>query len=606
MEGSKMRNVVLLMTAWSLLASPLLLYGREQDQDVLLKDDFRQLIEQKHLKKTSGSYLQMQWRFCPSVITNDGRTKTDLVIEILSGDASFVTAAVTGNFFINGESVEGKELILQNNGDEKFILSGISYSGWPERDSGYYYSDEIGMLDFGEIFVNNDTTNFFQYGCPKIGILKYNYFLDENVIQISDSVQLTGNFINVVESEGDLYPYFFRWRRSEREIERIVTEKVYPNIGDDSDFLVFLSNRHLEGDGLSNFIHAFTIIQSNPGVNGIGLARDYNFNHEWNWQGGTPNLISTVYMDISHITSGMLTHELTHWCCWLDPNLGLMGNGCGNHWVSWSSIAGILGGSLWQENGFDSNFIATGFGTKVGDYTAIASLPSLELYLWGLIDSSYVDPLYITKDQWQNFFNPGEIIHNPFDTVTVVDIVKRHGLRSPTPENSPKVFKAAFISVTDALLQPIEVAFFQKLIDLYCGNQVVEISSPKDAQMSFLSFYQMTRGLATLNPRIQKYLLGVETTHKNNRKSNSFFLLQNYPNPFNPITTIQFSLQQANHVILKIYDLLGNEIATLADKRMAIGQHSITWDASKMSSGVYIYRISAGEFSETKKMTLLK
>jgi hypothetical protein len=87
---------------------------------------------------------------------------------------------------------------------------------------------------------------------------------------------------------------------------------------------------------------------------------------------------------------------------------------------------------------------------------------------------------------------------------------------------------------------------------------------------------------------------------------NSFNLAQNYPNPFNPITTIQYSILQRSNVTLKVYDILGNEIAELVNEEKGIGVYSVTFDASNLASGIYLYKIQAGSFVETKKMILLK
>jgi|GEM_PF-3111276 len=87
---------------------------------------------------------------------------------------------------------------------------------------------------------------------------------------------------------------------------------------------------------------------------------------------------------------------------------------------------------------------------------------------------------------------------------------------------------------------------------------------------------------------------------------NNFSLEQNYPNPFNPTTSIKFSLAERSNVVLKVYDVLGKEVATLVNGERAEGVHEITFDASDLSSGLYIYTINAGGFTATKKMMLLK
>ena len=85
-----------------------------------------------------------------------------------------------------------------------------------------------------------------------------------------------------------------------------------------------------------------------------------------------------------------------------------------------------------------------------------------------------------------------------------------------------------------------------------------------------------------------------------------YTLEQNYPNPFNPSTMIKYSLKKPGHVYLRIYNLNGQEIETIVDKYQAAGEHEITWQATGFSSGVYFYKLQAGEFSETRKLILLK
>jgi hypothetical protein len=91
-----------------------------------------------------------------------------------------------------------------------------------------------------------------------------------------------------------------------------------------------------------------------------------------------------------------------------------------------------------------------------------------------------------------------------------------------------------------------------------------------------------------------------------NQLPNGYALDQNYPNPFNPTTNINYSLQNAGHVTLKIYDMTGREIATLVNGRMNAGAHTVTFNASNLSSGVYIYALEANGVRLTNRMTLIK
>ena len=85
-----------------------------------------------------------------------------------------------------------------------------------------------------------------------------------------------------------------------------------------------------------------------------------------------------------------------------------------------------------------------------------------------------------------------------------------------------------------------------------------------------------------------------------------FDLSQNYPNPFNPSTTINFSIPQSSIVTLKVFNTLGQEVKTLINQNMESGVHSISFDASELNSGIYFYKLDAGQFSEVRKMTLIK
>ena len=95
----------------------------------------------------------------------------------------------------------------------------------------------------------------------------------------------------------------------------------------------------------------------------------------------------------------------------------------------------------------------------------------------------------------------------------------------------------------------------------------------------------------------------------------NFELLQNFPNPFNPVTKIKYSIpdgtlrhaQSDNFVVLKVYDVLGNEIATLVNEyQEAYGSYEVSFEAASLASGVYLYKLETGSFTDVKKMVLLR
>jgi len=87
---------------------------------------------------------------------------------------------------------------------------------------------------------------------------------------------------------------------------------------------------------------------------------------------------------------------------------------------------------------------------------------------------------------------------------------------------------------------------------------------------------------------------------------NKLYLSQNYPNPFNPETRIDFTLLQKQLVSIRVYNTLGELVGELVNEEKETGSYSVKFDASRLPSGVYIYRLQTSEFAEIKKMTFLK
>ena len=86
----------------------------------------------------------------------------------------------------------------------------------------------------------------------------------------------------------------------------------------------------------------------------------------------------------------------------------------------------------------------------------------------------------------------------------------------------------------------------------------------------------------------------------------NYLLYQNYPNPFNPSTKIKFSIPDQSYVAIKVFDVLGGEVATLINEEKPVGSYEVEFNASRLPSGIYFYRLQANEFAQVKKMILLK
>ena len=106
--------------------------------------------------------------------------------------------------------------------------------------------------------------------------------------------------------------------------------------------------------------------------------------------------------------------------------------------------------------------------------------------------------------------------------------------------------------------------------------------------------------------RISLYQLLTANKDEQSRLTNNFSLSQNYPNPFNPSTIINYSIPKSSFVSIKVYNVLGKEVATLVNEQKSAANYSVQFNGSDLSSGVYFYRMEVGGFVETKKLILMK
>ena len=135
----------------------------------------------------------------------------------------------------------------------------------------------------------------------------------------------------------------------------------------------------------------------------------------------------------------------------------------------------------------------------------------------------------------------------------------------------------------------------------FTGDYAVDSTHNKTAAGGYTYHFD-----AHVNISITPYKSPTAIKSNPNNIPKSYQLYANYPNPFNPSTMINYQLPMTSHVTLKVYDILGREVETLVDQKQNPGKYGITFDAGRFSSGVYFYRIVAGNYTATKKMALLK
>ncbi len=164
----------------------------------------------------------------------------------------------------------------------------------------------------------------------------------------------------------------------------------------------------------------------------------------------------------------------------------------------------------------------------------------------------------------------------------------------------------AFQTITGLFSEIRAVNFGQLNYPLRLAEIEVKIGGPKESNITYNSSIYFDN-LKVFYPHVTT---GVEIV---NQIPNEFSLSQNYPNPFNPNTKIKYAIptsalgtRNSEHVTLHIYDILGNEVATLVNKQQAPGYYEISFNATHLATGLYIYRLIAGDFVKTRKMMLIK
>ena len=122
----------------------------------------------------------------------------------------------------------------------------------------------------------------------------------------------------------------------------------------------------------------------------------------------------------------------------------------------------------------------------------------------------------------------------------------------------------------------------------------------------FFLFADAGYGYGIMRCALSAILTGISEKEREGLLPSDIKLLQNHPNPFNLTTTMRFNLPKSSFVTLKVYDSFGRELKTLVNKFVVSGKHSVNFEASNLSSGLYIYKLQAGDLVEIRKMLLIR
>jgi len=260
---------------------------------------------------------------------------------------------------------------------------------------------------------------------------------------------------------------------------------------------------------------------------------------------------------------------------------------------------------------------------KKGDNLKTVGVP-------GTIENAITVANYVTKNSWTTYTG----IDTTIESSTVGDLAASSS-KGPTRDGRQKPDIAApgeFIAAARSSAEETMPSFFRLEGERYMvlsgtsmaaphvtgavgllleKNPNLTLSEVKDLLSSTAQTDEFTGsvpnyffGYGKMN--VHKAIKNLVTSVEDESLEVKFDLSQNYPNPFNPTTVINYSIPSKSKVTLKVYDVLGKEIAKLVDEEKSAGTHNLEFDASNLSSGVYFYRINAGNFQEVRKMMLIK
>ncbi|MGB5288859.1 MAG: T9SS type A sorting domain-containing protein, partial [Ignavibacteriaceae bacterium] len=280
-------------------------------------------------------------------------------------------------------------------------------------------------------------------------------------------------------------------------------------------------------------------------------------------------------------------------------------------------------------------------GGRLGTLTTMAVAPTNSNVIYVGTDDSHV---WVSSDNGSTWNEISDGLPVRWVTRVAVDptnenivYVTFNGLKWRDPQ--PHVFRstdkgASWTDISNNLPDAPVNAFAVDPIEpsrLYLGNDVGMYVSFNSGQswwvlgeglpvlpVSDIKIHSTTRELVAGTYGRSMYKIDLDLVPTNIESSepivSGFYLEQNYPNPFNPITKIKFTIpsvfasgtKQSQQVILKVYDILGNEVVTLINEKKLAGNYEVDFNAKELTSGIYFYKLVANEFSDTKKMILLK
>ena len=280
-------------------------------------------------------------------------------------------------------------------------------------------------------------------------------------------------------------------------------------------------------------------------------------------------------------------------------------------------------GNLWKISSYQTNSF---WGEKINSVFVSGGYAYLVDHYRGLLILDVTDPLNIKETGSYINYMPVQVSQS-FRDVSVsgnyaylTDQYNGLFILDIEDKSNPKVLSTVWIQLSNEIKTVENFAFVTTRTGYLCIIDITDPESPKN--LGYYGNIEMGRRLHISGDHIYIsadyngfYILNKGTVTDINEKEplilSEFKLMDNYPNPFNPETNIDFQLPKSSFVSIRIYNILGQEVKTLVNETRSAGFHSIKWDGTNnngitVNSGVYIYKMKAGDFTDIKKMTLIK
>ena len=200
----------------------------------------------------------------------------------------------------------------------------------------------------------------------------------------------------------------------------------------------------------------------------------------------------------------------------------------------------------------------------------------------------------------------GFVANRPGDTHPLANVLSINGLRTPAEGGSYYVMSGGVPPGGTAGVSINDWAFLGRIAletrSSFNGRDTFTL-----LQASYVSSDGTENDVSNFNTvYLNNVTTDIEDSGVSSGSPNSYTLGQNYPNPFNPTTTIPFEVVSGGNAKISVYNVLGQEVAVIADTFFPVGQHTVTFDASNMSSGIYFYKLEMNGFIDMKRLILLR